>query len=200
MQETTVLDIGTEGAPGGPDPDVGELVDHIESTHHRYLWDVLPRLVDLADEVMTVHAERHPELYAVRDTVMVLRSELEPHLQREETDVFPVLRQLADDGPPSSSTGGVGVDELIASLVDDHDVAAELLATLRELTDSFRPPHGGCASYWTLYDALRALDADMYVHVHLENDVLFPSAAALERRRAGLGVARRAPRWVRPAR
>ena len=41
------------------------LVDHIEATHHRYLWAELPRVTALLDKIVSVHGERHPELSEV---------------------------------------------------------------------------------------------------------------------------------------
>jgi len=33
-----------------------------------------------------------------------------------------------------------------------------------------------------LFDGLKALEADLHVHIHLENNILFPRAIALEQR------------------
>ena len=42
-----------------------ELVGHIVSTHHRYLWAELPRLTELVEKVVRVHGAPHPELHEV---------------------------------------------------------------------------------------------------------------------------------------
>ena len=39
-----------------------ELVDHLEATHHRYLWHEMPRVSVLVDKIVSVHGGRHPEL------------------------------------------------------------------------------------------------------------------------------------------
>lgn len=177
--------VGADEAPWAR-MSVLQLVDHIEATHHRYLWDELPRLADLVDTVVDAHAAQHPDLLAVRDTLATLSCELVPHLQREETEVFPMLRRLATaEELPVSACGSIGGP--ISILLDDHEVVGELLATLRELTDHYRPPGDGCASCWTLYDALRSLEADIHLHVHTENNVLFPAVASIERRLAAAG-------------
>ena len=66
-----------------------ELVDHIEATHHAYLWQELPRLTELADKVARVHGHRHPELADVVAVVGQLRADLEPHLLEEERRPVP---------------------------------------------------------------------------------------------------------------
>ena len=62
-----------------------------------------------------------------------------------------------------------------------HDRAGELLARLRELTGGYRAPDDGCASYPAQYEGLAELEADTHLHVHKENNVLFPMVRDLER-------------------
>lgn len=80
---------------------VGELVDHLEASFHRYLWVDLPRLSALVEKIVAVHGERHREVPAVADRLAELRSDLEPHLLDEERGVFPAIRQIvtSDDAP-----------------------------------------------------------------------------------------------------
>lgn len=160
-----------------------QLVDHVESTHHRYLWDEFVRLLPLSELVVERHAEQRPELYGVRSTLEMMRAEVEPHLQREETELFPMIRCLATARHlPVSEV--VSVADPIAGVLDDHAVVVELLETLRELTDDYCPPSDASAEYWDLYDALGAVHEDVEVHLYVENEVLFPAVTSLERRLA----------------
>ena len=72
-----------------------ELVDHLEATHHRYLWEELPRLSALVAKIVGVHGERHPELGDVAACYEQVRADLEPHLLKEERVLFPMIRELA---------------------------------------------------------------------------------------------------------
>lgn len=163
------------------DGTLSSITDHIEQTHHAYLRDELPRLTELAERVVTVHGERHPELAAVRDTLAALRADLEPHLDREEQILFPLVREIdaAWRGGPSANGE---LRNPVAVLHDDHEQVGELLGRLRDLTDAFTPPPDGCASYRALYDGLHALADDTHLHVHKENNILFPAAIDRERR------------------
>ena len=71
------------------------LVDHIEETHHRYLWKELPRVSSLLDKIVSVHGVRHPELAEISSCFMELRADLEPHMVKEERVLFPMIRELA---------------------------------------------------------------------------------------------------------
>jgi regulator of cell morphogenesis and NO signaling len=161
-----------------------ELVDHIEATHHAYLHEALPRLQALAAKVEAVHAGRHPELGQVARLVVAIRADLEPHLQKEEQVLFPMIRQLAAaTAAPTFHCGTVA--NPITVMLQEHDRAGELLAQLRAATSGFEVPADGCASYRALYDGLAELEADTHLHVHKENNVLFPAVLELE---ASLGA------------
>ena len=160
-----------------------ELVDHLEATHHAYLHAELPRLSALVAKVRGVHGGRHPELGDVESAVAELRADLEPHLRKEELVLFPMIRDLVAGRTPT--VGPPTVRAPISVMMAEHDRAGELLARLHELTDGYQPPADGCASYQALYEALSELEHDTHLHVHKENNVLFPEVVALEEAVAG---------------
>jgi len=169
-----------ETTPSWATMDVAELVDHLEATHHQYLWSELPRLSTLADKVVSVHAERHPELVDIAACVAAIRADLEPHLVKEERVLFPMVRELAAaETAPTFLCGSL--TNPISVLLAEHDTVGELLAQLRELTNAYQVPADGCASYAALFSGLAELEADTHLHVHKENNVLFPAVVALER-------------------
>ena len=166
--------------PGGDttwtELDAPALADHIVATHHRYLDDELPALVALADKVLTVHGERHPELAQVSTLVVELVDDLVPHLAKEERVLFPAIHALAA-GERDLHFGPV--ENPIRMMNLEHERAGELLADLRRVTDGYRVPDDGCASYRSLYERLEALELDTHLHIHKENHVLFPAAIRL---------------------
>jgi regulator of cell morphogenesis and NO signaling len=165
------LAAASSGAPAAAWTHLGlhALVDHLEATHHAYLHAELPRLSALAAKVQGVHGGTHPELGAVEAVFGQLRAELEPHLAKEERVLFPMIRQLAAD-----PADGARLAPPIAQMLREHDQAGELLARLRSATDGYVVPADGCASYAALYRGLEALEADTHLHVHIENNRLFP--------------------------
>ena len=175
--------------PQSPPPDASSiewaelapsaLADHIERTHHAYLRRQLPWLSELAERVEAVHGQRHPELTAARAAYEALRAELEAHLMREEEILFPLIREI--DSAVLSGRQPVGtLANPIAVIRDDHDQVVELMTELGALTGSFTTPSDGCTSYRSLYVGLSALVADTNLHVHLEDNVLFPATADRE--------------------
>ncbi len=148
------------------------LVAHIVSTHHEFLRSEAPRVAALGRKVLTAHGANHPELGAVIATFAQLWGLLEPHLDDEEADLFV---RVANAQP-------VDADE-IAALETDHKAVGDLLDQLRSLSDQFLVPADGCRTYTAFYSGLDRIDADTRLHVHKENNVLFPAVLA------GTGVA-----------
>ena len=169
-----------EATPAWATMSIAELVDHLEDTHHHYLWAELPRLSALADKVVSAHVKRHPELHEIAACYAALRADLEPHLTKEEHVLFPMARELG--AAPTIRHGKV--TEPISVLLAEHDTVGELLTRLRELTNSYRTPADGCASYEALFSGLAELEADTHLHVHKENNLLFPAVVALEQHAA----------------
>ena len=183
LDPAVVLDALDTAEPGGTAEwtamDPAALVDHIETTHHRYLHDELPRLAALVEKVVGVHGTRHPELRLVDATYTALRLDLEPHLMKEERVLFPMVRELtAAASTPTLHCGSVASP--IEMMTLEHDHAGDLLAHLRTVANGYEPPADACASYQALYRGLAELEADTHLHVHKENNVLFPAVLALE--------------------
>jgi regulator of cell morphogenesis and NO signaling len=162
-----------------------ELVDHIEATHHAYLHYELPRVEALLEKVERAHGERHPELAFVRATFDELAAELDPHLAREEQVLFPLIRRIDADPDVASSLPPLAAP--IRVMLVDHDRAGELLDQLRGLTSGYVTPADGCASFRALYAALAEIEADTHLHVHKENNVLFPAVLGEQARSGGVG-------------
>lgn len=62
----------------------------------------------------------------------------------------------------------------IAVMMAEHDSADDLLARLRRLTRDHQAPADACSSFTALYLAFDQLEADTHLHIHKENNVLFP--------------------------
>ena len=163
-------------APSTSDQDVldltpTELTEHLESTHHVYLKQALPRMTALMDKVHQAHSSRHPELTRLQNVVESLRADLEPHLFKEEQILFPLIRQLEAESPGSKLEPAQGPIRVMRS---EHDGAGELLKEMRTLTNSYAVPEDGCQSFQLLYDGLKELEEDTHLHIHKENNMLFP--------------------------
>lgn len=180
----TIAELSQVGATAAPAEwttmTADELVDHLEATHHRYLWDELPRVGALVDKIVSVHGERHPELTEVARCYSQVRADLEPHLLKEERVLFPMIRELAAaDTMPSFHCGTLR--NPIGVMLREHDAVGHLLTRMRQLTHDYQSPPDGCVSYTACFAAFAELEADTHLHIHKENNLLFPLVTRMER-------------------
>jgi len=159
------------------------LIDDIVSTHHAYLRSVSPTIGRYLLKLEEVHGARHPELHRVAAAFARLSSALGQHLLKEEQVLFPYVRDLADRaGQPGDllrSPFGT-VENPIRMMEREHREAADELRIIHELTDQYTAPADGCTTYAVCLAELAQFERDLHRHVHLENNVLFPKAIALE--------------------
>ena len=170
---------GSEDGKDWSEASMTELVEHIVEVHHGYLKETLPRLERLVGRVATVHGEGRPELVDLRETFDALKPELEAHLLKEEEVLFPMCRELeVAEAKPNFHCRTV--DNPIGTLVAEHEEVGGVLLRMRELTGGYEPPEGACNTYRAMLDGLEELERDVHLHVHKENNVLFPKASAAE--------------------
>ena len=102
---------------------------------------------------------------------------------KEEQVLFPMIRELAASDTSAAAApafpGGT-VGQPIAVMLREHDQVGELLARMRTVTDGYALPGDACASYTALFAGLEQLETDTHLHVHKENNLLFPAVVALE--------------------
>jgi regulator of cell morphogenesis and NO signaling len=63
----------------------------------------------------------------------------------------------------------------------EHEEVGKNLEEIRELTNNYTLPEDACASYSLLYRLLDEFEEDLHLHIHLENNILFPKALAMEK-------------------
>lgn len=162
---------------------LADLVKHIVEKHHAYVRTEIPRLIALLAKVGRVHGQNHPELQTLGASFQALAEELTLHLPKEERMLFPYIVQLEgaakSGGRPAPPMFGT-VQNPVRMMMMEHDSAGELLRKMRELTNGYTVPEDGCMSFQMLYQALPEFEADLHQHIHLENNILFPRAIALE--------------------
>jgi len=163
---------------------LADLVGHINGTHHKYTREEIARLGPLFDKVCSVHGKNHPELLQMRTTFAGLGQELTMHMMKEEMVLFPYITRMEEAviqrepvlPPPFGS-----VQNPVSMMEHEHESAGAALRALRASSGGYTAPPEACISYQTLYKALAEFEVDLHQHIHLENNILFPRAIAMER-------------------
>ncbi len=161
------------------------LADYILNTHHSYVKKTLPDLVGYAAKVASVHGQQHPELYKIKSLVDDVNTELSGHMVKEEKVLFPYIKALilanTNEQIPQAAHFGT-VQKPINMMEMEHELVGKNLDDIRVLSKNYLLPEDGCASYSLLYKMLDEFENDLHLHVHLENNILFPKALDLEKK------------------
>jgi regulator of cell morphogenesis and NO signaling len=164
---------------------LSDLIGHVNNTHHIFVREESPRIEELAAKVVGVHGNNHPELLQVQAIFSTLAEELRVHLMKEEQVLFPyvlLMEESALAGEPAPPAMFGTVVNPVRMMMQEHDGAGEALRSLRAVTSEYTLPTDACISYRTLYQALQGFESDLHQHIHLENNILFPRAVAMEAR------------------
>ncbi len=163
---------------------LGFLADYIVNTHHSYVTKALPELRAYATKVAKVHGRGHAELVAVRELVEEINAELTSHMVKEEQILFPFIKQLVEaktNGKNMEPAGFGTVQNPINMMEHEHEEVGRNLEKIRVLTNNYAIPEDACASYRLLFKMLEEFESDLFIHIHLENNILFPKALKLEK-------------------
>lgn len=163
---------------------IEHLIQHIVEKHHGYVRAEVPRIEKWLEKVIAAHGERHPELLAVRHAFQGMAGEMAQHMAKEELILFPAIRRLAAPPEVSANRPPAQCFETLAQpvrmMMIEHEHSGRDLAEMREASGDYMAPPDACATYRALYQGLAEFESDMHRHVHLENNILFPRALALE--------------------
>jgi len=157
------------------------LTDYVEKKHHRYVAQKSPELMQYLNKLCKVHGERHPELFEIRDEFAHVAEELASHMQKEEMILFPFIRQLATEDEPTTPPFGT-VENPINMMMHEHTVEGGRLERIAQLSGQYTPPADGCTTYRVAFAMLKEFEDDLHLHIHIENNILFPGAVKLERK------------------
>lgn len=162
---------------------IGFLTDYIINTHHQYVSKAIPQILPLAQKVADVHGEHHPEVVVVNELFNELADELLSHMQKEEQILFPYIKKLV----ASEAAGGCNNDACFGSVASpisvmeaEHENAGTILKQLYNLSDGYTAPEDACNTFRVLYGKLKEFEDDLHIHIHLENNILFPKSIELE--------------------
>ena len=159
------------------------LIAHIKDTHHKYTRAEIARITPMLRRVLSVHGTNHPELQRINSEFEALASELLDHMIDEEIVLFPYITRMEECGMGQRTVEPSGLSSLrqpVATLVFQHDSAGDKLRAIRQASGDYRAPEDACMTYRAVFRALAELEADLHQHIHLENNILFPRATAVE--------------------
>ncbi len=158
------------------DLDIGSLCDYIVRVHHGYILKTLPDLKVYTRKIAGVHGSHHKELEEIAEIFSRTGDELLDHLEKEERLIFPSVKQLLRGD--SSGAAALLAKEL-EKLAEEHESAGSALAYIRKVSNGYFIPEDGCNTWRVAFGMLENFEDDLHMHVHLENNILFPSVSEI---------------------
>jgi regulator of cell morphogenesis and NO signaling len=160
------------------------LIDYIEKTHHRFVEEKTQIIIPFLDKLCNVHGDNHPELFKINKLFNESAIELSAHMKKEELILFPFVKEMIN---ATKSHGSIGkpffetVKNPISAMMNEHDAEGERYRTISALTNNYTTPEDACNTYKVTYAMLKDFEEDLHKHIHLESNILFPKAKALEK-------------------
>lgn len=152
------------------------LADYIVNTHHRYVLKTLPELMFYTQKIASVHGSHHVELLEVAVLFEQINTELLQHLKNEEEVLFPAIKKmLAGPSPEMRDL----ITSTIVRMNGEHEFAGGAMDKINVLTRQYAIPDDACNTYRVALKMLEQFEDDLHIHVHLENNILFPKALLL---------------------
>jgi regulator of cell morphogenesis and NO signaling len=164
---------------------LGDLCDYITDHHHAYTRQQVALVSNLLTRVQTRHGARHPELVSIGHLFAVIEAELRHHFHCEENVLFPYIAQLEKDPDSAQLPMFESIHQPVQLMLTEHDQTGEKLSLLREKTNNYQPPADACTTFRACWKAFEDLERDLHLHIHLENNILFPRALTLTQERLG---------------
>lgn len=155
---------------------LGFLADYIVNTHHQYVLRTLPDLVSYTEKIGEVHGLSHPELLEVMNLFAQINKELLQHLKNEEETLFPAIKEVLKSG---SAEAKATIISEISRMTGEHEFAGGAMDRINHITHGYQLPDDACNTYKVTFKLLEQFEDDLHIHVHLENNILFPKALAL---------------------
>jgi iron-sulfur cluster repair di-iron protein len=164
-----------------------QLTHYIVQVHHRRARRMLVDLLEALGYVASAHAQKHPELWTIKNALEDLARRLVPHMLREERYLFPYIASMDRAVPDATMLVPMfgTLEYPLQSIRHDHGEDAAFLDAIRLASNRFTPPDDACARHRMLYSMLAEFTGELEQHIRIENDVLFPRAIAVEKKARG---------------
>lgn len=162
--------------------DLDKLATHVEKVHHKYVEQQIPVVKQYLDKICNVHGQNHPELFEVQKLFNATAGELTMHMKKEELLLFPFIKKLAKANSTKFTHPQFdSVKNPIQKMMDEHTNEGERFEKIQQITQGYTLPEDACGTYKVCFGYLKEFEEDLHLHIHLENNILFPKAIELEK-------------------
>lgn len=163
--------------------ELGFLIDYIINNHHTYVRNSTPQVILHLEKVVKKHGKKFKQLNEIQSLFNDVAAELFAHMQKEERILFHIIKYLEETDKFNEKPKTQGFKSIkfpIQAMESEHTNAGNSIERIRLLTNNFTPPEEACNTFKQTYNELEEFEKDLHIHIHLENNILFPKAIELE--------------------
>jgi len=141
----------------------------------------------IGDKVLVLHSDEEGIIidFINKQMAMVeVDKEMFEHMADEEGKLFPTIKEIVktkNNNAVYSKVEGQSFSEMVTATEGEHDSVGDAVKEIRELSADFTIPEDACTSYKLLFKMLEEFENDLFIHIHLENNILFPKAEEIEK-------------------
>lgn len=184
---TVLEELADLKAEAGAFPDftsmnIDALAAYVESIHHRFTDRKVVFIRHSFERLLRQHPDREGQLAGLKNAFEDLAVHLRIHMRQEEFLIFPYIKRMVKKRSAASRIFR-SIQEPLSAMQGDHDRELQTFKALNaSLTMHFENQLYG---YNVTYSAIKELELDLKIHMHLENNVLFPRAIDFEKQLKG---------------
>jgi len=151
--------------------DIDFIMQYIKKTHYKYIHKTFPEILEKTAKIADLHGKDNPELIELKDIIKRLSTELIEHINAEESVLLPTIDKVIQTKTQETFNEAKA---LLESFNDEHSIVAEALSRINVITNKYTAPANASKTYRMTYVILQHFEKQLQVHLHLENNILFP--------------------------
>jgi regulator of cell morphogenesis and NO signaling len=162
------------------DMDLNVLIDRINGQHHDHeseiLSDIITEIRALGKNTDTSSSQVNA-LEAIENKFSYLKERLLGHCDKEDKVLFPMIRKigaLQKDKSTRLKGAMTEIRELVKILEMEHLESISLIAEIKDLLVNYGKAGNNSNGLFSLMTHFKDFELDFHVHIHIENNVLFP--------------------------
>ena len=157
------------------------LCDFILSNHHKYIRKMMPKIISAGKLICGKRSDK----FNLYKELTQLNNDLEFHMQKEEKLLFPYIKKmnkLLNDKTEYEIPPFGSIVNLIRVIEKEHISAEKSLIKIKKICSGSKAGTADQKNKKTLNEFMREFDTDFHIHIHLENNIMFPKAISLEKK------------------
>lgn len=158
-----------------------ELSEYIVLVHHTYVRKTLQEIAGKKRKLTVKQSSENMD--EVDRLLMLLSKDMIMHMEKEERILFPLIKYLVDTDKfhekPKTRNYGTVINP-IRQMLFEHETALEIIGKINDLLNIIISIETNNEELQQFISLINEFESDLHLHIHLENNILFPKTIELE--------------------